>query len=88
MCDFAYNIVYTGRTSSQDDDFLAIENLGNSVIVTVYLFACEDVLTRYIRDPRFEVMAVAHHDCVKQLDHDCVPLQVPDLDRPLPILRG
>lgn len=55
--------------------------------MTVYLLAGKDILTRYIRDLGFKVMTVAHHDCIERLDHDRVILQVPDLDRPLPVPR-
>lgn len=56
--------------------------------MAVYLFAREDVLAGYIRDAGFEIMAVAHHDCVERLDHSYVLLQVLDLDRPLPVPRN
>lgn len=88
MSDFAYNVVYTGRTSSYNDDVLAVEDFRYSIIVAVYLLAREVVLARYTRDPGLEIVAVAHHDCVERLDHDYVSLQVPDLDRPLPVPRN
>lgn len=80
--------MYTGRTSSQNDDSLAVEDLGDPVIMAVHLLACKNIVTGYLRDPGLEIMTVAHHDCVKRLGHDRVPLQIPDLDRPLPIPYG
>jgi len=87
VSELAY-FVYTGRTSSHDNNNLAVEELGNSVIVAMYLRAREDILTGYIRDSGLKIMAVAHHDCVEWLTHEHVTLQVPDLDRPLPVPCG